>query len=192
MQNRQGIAEPWIQPCFTPFPPLLPPGFLSRPRLSFSLLLSRFRGGGYTCWLRLSLSPRRRSLAVLPISLPPALAGEGGWCEVAGAVVTGASELRGEVFKQGRAGGARRGHDHSLSLSTVPLLGLDGNSWGHLRPNGSGLHAAFPHQIPLPLHPQTTPRLCKFVFLCFICVMKLVLQWAIQCSVCYRSIAFRF
>jgi hypothetical protein len=36
----------------------------------------------------------------------------------------------------------------SLSLSTVPLLGLDGNSWSHLRPNGSGLHAAFPRQIP--------------------------------------------
>ena len=53
----------------------------------------------------------------LPMFLRPALAGEGEWCEVAGAVVTGAREL-GASFKQGRAKSSRRGHNHSLSLST--------------------------------------------------------------------------
>lgn len=96
--------------------------------------------------------PWSRNCCFLPIFLPPALAGEGEWCEEAGAaVVTGASELRAEVFKQGRAPGEAM---TALFLSLQsPLLGLDGNSWSHLRPNGSGLQAALPHQIPLPTPP---------------------------------------
>jgi len=43
-----------------------------------------------------------------------------GWCEEAGAVVTGASELRAEVFKQGRAPG---------EAMTTPFLSLQSLCW---------------------------------------------------------------
>jgi hypothetical protein len=53
-----------------------------------------------------------------------------------------------------------------LSLQS-PLLGLDGNSWSHLRPNGSGLQAALPHQIPLPTPPADIYLINLYFFLIF-------------------------
>jgi hypothetical protein len=120
------------------FPSLRPSSVPAR--LSLSLSLSRFHGKSYTCKLprRLSVSlrssPTRAPWSMncwfLPIFLPPALAGEGEWCEEAGAaVVTGASELRAEVFKQGRAPGEAM---TALSFSLYsPSVGF---GWEQLEP----------------------------------------------------------